>query len=196
MKPLIKTLIIAVFVALAFPMAALTAFGRIPALFLFGGHLFSMAPGIPGDYLRVAFYWMTLRSCSLRCRISFGSFFSNADAVVDEGVYIGPYSVLGRTVIGRGTQIATHVQVLSGARQHPRDEQGNIQGGHEGAFTRVSIGPHCWIGAAAIVMANVGDHTTIGAGAVVTKEIPSGVVAVGNPARVLRPIAEASCTSL
>ena len=34
----------------------------------------------------------------------------------------------------------------------------------------------------------IGDHTVIGAGSVVTKDIPSGVVAVGNPCRVLREI--------
>jgi acetyltransferase-like isoleucine patch superfamily enzyme len=35
-------------------------------------------------------------------------------------------------------------------------------------------------------MAPVGAGTTIGAGAVVVNEIPAGVVAVGNPARVIR----------
>lgn len=192
MKSALKAFVNALSIALALPMAAAAAFGRIPALFIFGGHFFSMVPGIPGDYLRVAYYWMTLRACSLRCRISFGTFFSNREAVVEDGVYIGPYCVLGRAVIGRGTQIAAHVQILSGARQHPRDEHGQIHGGHEGEFVPVSVGAQCWIGAAAIVMANIGDGSTIGAGAVVTKEIPDGVVAVGNPARVLRSIAEVS----
>ena len=36
----------------------------------------------------------------------------------------------------------------------------------------------------------VGDNTVIGAGSVVTKDIPSGVVAVGNPCRVLREVGE------
>jgi galactoside O-acetyltransferase len=36
----------------------------------------------------------------------------------------------------------------------------------------------------------VGDNTVIGAGSVVTKAIPAGVVAVGNPCRVMRPIGE------
>ena len=37
---------------------------------------------------------------------------------------------------------------------------------------------------------SIGDNTVIGAGSVVTKDIPSNVVAVGNPCRVLRPIGE------
>lgn len=36
----------------------------------------------------------------------------------------------------------------------------------------------------------IGDNTVIGAGSVVTRDIPSGVVAVGNPCRVLREITE------
>ena len=36
----------------------------------------------------------------------------------------------------------------------------------------------------------IGDNSVIGAGSVVTRDIPEGVVAVGNPCRVLRPIGE------
>lgn len=56
----------------------------------------------------------------------------------------------------------------------------------------VSIGKNCWIGAGALIMPGVtiGDNTVIGAGSVVTKDIPSNVVAVGNPCRVMREINE------
>ena len=37
---------------------------------------------------------------------------------------------------------------------------------------------------------NIGDNSIIGAGSIVTKDIPSNVVAVGNPCRVLRQINE------
>ena len=54
----------------------------------------------------------------------------------------------------------------------------------------VHIGRNCWIGAGAVIMPGVtiGDNTVIGAGSVVTKDIPAGVVAVGNPCRVMREI--------
>lgn len=42
----------------------------------------------------------------------------------------------------------------------------------------------------AIMKELFGDNTVIGAGSVVTKDIPSGVVAVGNPCKVLREISE------
>ena len=56
----------------------------------------------------------------------------------------------------------------------------------------VHIGRNCWIGAGAVIVpgVSIGDNTVIGAGRVVTKDIPSDVVAVGNPCRVLRPISE------
>ena len=56
----------------------------------------------------------------------------------------------------------------------------------------VRIGKNCWLGAGVIVMPGVtiGDNVVIGAGSIVTKDIPSNVVAVGNPCRVLREIGE------
>ena len=54
----------------------------------------------------------------------------------------------------------------------------------------VHIGKNCWIGAGAIILPGVtiGDNSVIGAGSIVTRDVPSGVVAVGNPCKVMRPI--------
>lgn len=56
----------------------------------------------------------------------------------------------------------------------------------------IQIGNRVWIGAGVIVLPGVtiGDDSVIGAGSVVTKDIPAGVVAVGNPCRVLREISD------
>lgn len=56
----------------------------------------------------------------------------------------------------------------------------------------VKIGKNCWIGAGVVIVpgVTVGDNTVIGAGSVVNKDIPSDVIAVGNPCRVLREINE------
>lgn len=56
----------------------------------------------------------------------------------------------------------------------------------------IHIGKNCWIGAGSVILPGVtlGDGSVIGAGSVVTKDIPSGVVAVGNPCRVLRKIGD------
>ena len=56
----------------------------------------------------------------------------------------------------------------------------------------VHIGKNCWIGAGAIILPGVtiGDQVVVGAGSVVTKDLPSNVVAVGNPCRVVREVSE------
>jgi len=48
----------------------------------------------------------------------------------------------------------------------------------------------CWIGANAIILPGVtiGENSVIGAGSVVTTSIPDGVVAVGNPAKVIKKV--------
>ena len=56
----------------------------------------------------------------------------------------------------------------------------------------ITVGNNIWIGAGSTILAGVeiGDNTVIGAGSVVTKSIPSNVVAVGAPCKVMRPITE------
>ena len=97
--------------------------------------------------------------------------------------------------IGDGTVVAPRVQFLTAG--HPVDHgervtRDPVTGQRNGgmAFNRpITVGKDCWIGAGAIILAGVsiGDGTTIGAGSVVTRDIPSGMVAVGNPCRVIRP---------
>ncbi len=57
----------------------------------------------------------------------------------------------------------------------------------------ITIGNRVWIGGGTIILPNVtiGNDTVIGAGSVVTRSIPDGVVAVGNPCRVLRKLGPA-----
>ena len=57
---------------------------------------------------------------------------------------------------------------------------------------KVTIGNRAWIGGGTIILPNVtiGDDTVIGAGSIVTHDIPSDVVAVGNPCNVLRKITD------
>ncbi|WP_283702167.1 sugar O-acetyltransferase [Clostridium perfringens] len=56
----------------------------------------------------------------------------------------------------------------------------------------IHIGNNVWIGANSVILpgVNIGDNSVIGAGSIVTKDIPSNVIAVGNPCRVLREINE------
>ena len=181
----LKALLRGAFLIVAFPMAMLSGFGRSETVYLIFAHGCALVPGIIGDYLRIAYYKLTLLECALESRIQFGSFFAHPQARVGRGVYIGSYCILGRTSIGDRTQIASSVQIPSGRKQHRRAADGRMQGSEERHFEQVDIGADCWIGAAAIVMANVGAGSTVGAGSIVTRPVPAGSVAVGNPARVI-----------
>ena len=89
----------------------------------------------------------------------------NLTMVDDTHIYVGDYVLFGPNVT-----VAT--------ASHPLDSDA------------VRIGNNVWIGAGAVILPGVtiGENTVIGAGSVVTKDIPSGVVAVGNPCRVIKKI--------
>ena len=186
LKTLFKGFLHGVFLTLAFPIALLSLFGRMEPLYLFFAQWCALVPGLLGDYLRIAYYKLTLEECALESRVQFGSFFAHPRAKVGSGVYIGAYCVLGRAEIGDRTQIASGVQIASGRRQHARDQEGRILGSNRGEFTVVAIGADCWIGAAAIIMADVAAGSTVGAGSVVIHPIPAGSIAAGNPARIVK----------
>ena len=74
------------------------------------------------------------------------------------------------------------------AVNHATDAEARIHGACWSS--PIHIGRRVWLGGDVKVLAGVtiGDDTIIGAGSVVTKDIPSGVIAAGNPCRVLRVI--------
>ena len=108
---------------------------------------------------------------------------------VGDGVFINFNAVIldcAPVTIGDGAMFGPGVQLL--AADHPRD-----------AETRrtllelarpISIGANVWLGAGAIVLpgVSVADDSIIGAGSVVTRDVPNGVLAVGNPCRVVRDL--------
>ncbi|MET0491867.1 MAG: sugar O-acetyltransferase [Actinoplanes sp.] len=88
--------------------------------------------------------------------------------------------------IGDDVQIGPNVQLLTPT--HPV-AAGPRRAKWEAALP-ITIGDNVWLGGGAIVLPGVtiGDNTVVGAGAVVTRDLPADVVAVGNPARVIRPV--------
>ena len=88
--------------------------------------------------------------------------------------------------IGDDVQIGPNVQLLTPT--HPVDPErrlARIEGGGP-----ITIGSNVWLGGGVIVCPGVtiGEHTVVGAGAVVVKDLPPAVLAVGNPARVIRSL--------
>lgn len=101
----------------------------------------------------------------------------NLTLVDDTHIYVGDYTMFGPNVV---LATAAH-PILPELRE--KGYQYNAP---------IHIGKNCWLGAGTIVLPGItiGDHSVIGAGSIVTKDIPSHVVAVGNPCKVLRKIDE------
>ena len=101
----------------------------------------------------------------------------NLTCVDDTHIYVGDY-----TMIGPNVTIATAGHPIC-PELRQKGQQYNMP---------VHIGKNCWLGAGVIVLPGItiGDNTVVGAGSVVTKDLPSGVIAVGNPCKVLREVNE------
>lgn len=88
--------------------------------------------------------------------------------------------------IGDDCQIGPNVQLLTPI--HP-----SAPGPRRERLERaepIVIGDNVWLGGGVTVLpgVSIGNNAVIGASAVVTKDVPANVVAVGNPARVLREV--------
>lgn len=101
----------------------------------------------------------------------------NLTLVDDTHIYVGDHTMIGPNV----TLATAGHPILPALREEVY--QFNLP---------VRIGRSCWLGAGVIVLPGVtiGDNTVVGAGSVVTRDLPCGVVAAGNPCRVLREIGE------
>jgi virginiamycin A acetyltransferase len=191
-KLVLKRILQGLFLVFALLPSSLCGFGRISTIFSFFAQSSALVPGILGIFWRAAFYRLTLEDSSIDISIAFGTFFSRRAVTIAPFVSIGSYCIVGEVQIGARTQISSHVEI-PGARQHFRDFSGHLSDSTNATdAARLAIGADCWIGAAAIIMANVGAQSTIGAGSIVVKDIPAGVVAVGVPAKPIKSSVNAS----
>jgi len=116
--------------------------------------------------------------CDYGSNIHIGDhFYANYDCVI-----LDPAPV----TIGDHVFLAPRVCIYTAA--HPIDAE--VRNTELEYAKPVTIGSSVWIGGSTVINPGVtiGDNVVIGSGSVVTRDIPSGVVAVGNPCRVLRPI--------
>jgi len=158
------------------------------AAFTFWAQAFALLPGLPGVFLRRAFYQLTLDRCAKSFYIGFGALMSNRHTTIEQDVYVGPYAVIGSTWLRRGCLVGTRCSILSGTGLHSQDSQGRWMPTDLTRIRQVEIGEYAWIGEAAIVMADVGASAMVGAGSVVSSRVPSFVVVAGNPARFARKL--------
>lgn len=118
--------------------------------------------------------------CDYGCNISIGNnFYANYDCIILD---------VNKVVIGDNVFFAPRVSVFTAG--HPIDAE--IRNMQLEYGKPVFIGNDVWVGGNTVINPGVtiGDNVVIGSGSVVTKDIPSGVVAAGNPCRVIRKINE------
>ena len=116
--------------------------------------------------------------CDYGCNIEIGeNFYTNHNCVILDGA---------KVIFGDNVFIAPNC--IFSTAGHPLDADQRNQG-LEYAYP-ITVGDNVWIGASVTVLPGVtiGSNTVIGAGSVVNRDIPGGVVAVGNPCKVLRKL--------
>ena len=96
---------------------------------------------------------------------------------------------VGKVTFGDNVLIAPNVSIY--AAGHPIHFKSRNSGYEYGI--PVTIGNNVWIGGSVVILPGVtiGDNVVIGAESVVTKDIPSNVIAAGNPCKVVREITDA-----
>lgn len=116
--------------------------------------------------------------------------------VIATGAPVGPGSMIcAGVVINTGSVIGSNVILNTGCtvdhHNHIGDHVHIAPGVHLGGDVRIGSGTLVGIGATVIPQRSVGAWSAIGAGSVVTKNVADGVMAAGNPARVIRTFREA-----
>ena len=154
-------------------------------------HIVAMLPGIPGGFLRRAFYNLTLDECSLHCHIGFGTIFSHRSIVVKEHVYIGSYALIGSAHLGEYSLIGSRVSIINNKALHTLGDNGRWTPFSAEIVARISVSKNVWVGEGAIIAADIGEGSMVGAGSVVTTNIKSNVLVVGNPSRFVKKLDQA-----
>jgi len=109
------------------------------AAFEFSAKLLSLIPGKIGQYIRTAFYKMTLAECHYDLLVGFGSFFAQPTVRAGRRVGMGSFTIIGASILGEGVRIGSRVSVMSGKYQHGSYLPGRTPSS-EGRFETITIG--------------------------------------------------------
>lgn len=156
--------------------------------------MMAILPGLPGVFLRRAFYVWTLESCSPHCHIGFGTIFSHRNVRIEQHVYIGNYALISCADIGEYTLIGSRTSIINKTALHELDDDGRWTPFSAEQLSKVSISKNVWVGEGAIIMADIGERSMIGAGAVVTNNIKADILVAGNPARFVKNLNQSGST--
>lgn len=119
--------------------------------------------------------------CDYGSNIHIGeNFFANFDCIILD---VCPVTI--------GSDVLLGPRVCLYTASHPLDPDVRRSGLEYGS--PIHIGDNVWIGGSSVINpgVSVGDHSIIGSGSIVTRDIPSHVVAAGNPCKVIRSLTDA-----
>ena len=125
------------------------------------------------------------------------------EIIIGESCFVGDGTRLMsacRIILGNRVQLAHNINIFDSNIHSLNPEERhlefvtNLSTGqiklHDLKEQEVILGDNVWIGAGSIILKGVkiGDNTIVGAGSVVVKDLPANVIAVGNPAKIIRRI--------
>ena len=92
--------------------------GRADGVFQAYSQAVSMVPGLGGEYLRRAFFALSLPRCGEDFTVGFGTVFSKQGVEAGDRVYVGMHCTIGHVELGDHVTIGSNVDILSGRAQH------------------------------------------------------------------------------
>lgn len=118
--------------------------------------------------------------CEYGTHIEVGeNFYANVNCVMLD---VGVIKIGDNVMFGPNVSLYT-----AGHPIHPESRKSGYEYG-----LPITIGDNVWIGGSSVILPGItiGNNSVIGAGSIVTKDIPEGVIAAGNPCKVIRAITE------
>lgn len=126
---------------------------------------------------------------------------SGGKIIIEEDVHVGPFSTVGSTEevqIKKLAMISTRVDIIDNNNHpvHPSDRKIMNKSGGIAKYktwkysdkSKIVIGENTWIGKDSLVLkgVSIGDDSIVAARSVVTKDVSTGTIVAGNPAKVVK----------
>ncbi len=190
MRKAIKWLLLSIVFVLVLPfgLMAKLAYSVIGTQEIFDlcAQTFAFVPSRLGCFIRTCYYKQTLAQSYMDVDFLFGSIVSKPRTTIGHRAVIASFASVGLADLEEEAVIGNRTTLLSGGHHHNFSDPDLPIFHGDSKFTRIVVGKRTFVGDSCVVIASIGQNSVIGAGSVVVKEIPDYVVAVGNPARVIK----------
>ena len=138
------------------------------------------------------FPFTNLYGCEVGDETKIGTFVEiQKESIIGSKCKISSHTfICSGVTIGNGCFIGHGVMFINDNYPRSVNKKGKIEGKEDwsGRYVQITIGNNVSIGSNATILGGImiGDDALIGAGSVITKDVPSGVIVAGNPAKILK----------